>query len=509
MDHLLSVKSALDFIENRVSEDIRQEHVAQVMGYSLSHSRDVFARVTGRTISRYVAGRKLSYGAHELANTRRQVSDIAMDYGFASHDSFTRAFRLVFGESPTRFRENRRLVGSTMITQGMYGPAVQSMKRKVTGMNEVDTQDLDQSVLYGVARISYFGKDYECTPFPSALKACLNFVGQPTSYHHLMAVTGAAFRLVWNTEYWDGGNVDIMLMRTDTIEPLRRALDSVGRDYTLLFKPEHAPCSNGARGENEHVVTGHKPAFVELIKDEIEAGRPMIGFGIIGPPEACIIAGYRNGGEILLGWNFFQDMPEYSAGIEKEPCGYFVRDGWYEHPDTLGVVALGEKRGEPKVEGLLVDTLTYALDVMETPRAADERASGFAAYDAWANDLLNESEFPEGAPIPMLMERLMCQMDGMTMIGERWQAFRFLQEQAALLPEAKAELEEAARLFREENGVAMQMGEVLGGVGMSEKQALALGRREVREGLVKLIRKARDLDMKAAEHMRLALRQLK
>ncbi|MEA4883169.1 MAG: AraC family transcriptional regulator [Clostridia bacterium] len=507
MDHWLTIKSALDFIENRVAEDIQQGQVARVLGFSLSHSRAVFAKATGETISRYITGRRLSHAAFELMNTGKLVSDIAMDYGFASHDSFTRAFRRAFGEPPARFRQQRRPVSSTMITQGIYGPAVQSMQEKVILMDRAHTHELDSSVLYGVPQVSYFSTENECTPFPSVLKACLGFMGQPTTYHHLMAITGAAFRLLWNSEYWDGGNVDILGIRLDATEPLRRAMDSVGRDYTLLCKTEHTALPRGGRGDSGQVRTGDKPAFVELIKREIDAGRPVIGFGIIGPPEACIITGYRNGGETLLGWNFFQEMPEFAAGIEREPCGYFVREGWYEHPDTIAILALGEQKDEPLDKDLLVDTLTYALEIMETPKA-HERTAGFAAYGAWAHDLLRESEFPKGAPLPMLMERLMCQADGVTMIGERWQAFRFMEEQAVLSPTAKIELEEAAQLFRQESRLALQMGEAIGGIRMGEKQALTLAKREIREALVHLIQQARELDMRAAEHMKRALQLL-
>jgi len=507
-DYSMAIKSALDFIENRVAEDMQPEQVAKVIGFSLSHSRAVFSRVTGKTISRYIIGRKLSHAAFELVSTGRPVSDIAMDYGFASHDSFTRAFRRAFGEPPSRFRQQERSVGSMLITQGIYGPAVQSMREKVILMDSANIIDPSSSVLYGVPKVSYFSAECECTPFPSSLKACLGFIGQPVAYHHLMAITGAAFRLLWNTEYWDGGNVGILGIRPDVTQPLRRAMDAMGRDCTLLCKPEHPALLAGLEGESKAVKTGDKQAFVDLIRREIDAGRPAIGFGIIGPPEACVITGYRDGGETLLGWNFFQDMPEYASGIEKEPCGYFVRQGWYEHPDTVVILALGERKDGPSDEKtLLIDTLTYALEIMETPRVY-ERAAGYAAYDAWADALLSESEFPAGAPLPLLMERLMCQIDGACMIGDRYQAHRFMQEQAALFPEAEAEMEKASQLFGEEALLALRMGEAIGGMRMGEKQAQALAKRETREEIARLIRQAKELDMQAATHMKQALRLL-
>lgn len=77
-------------------------------------------------------------------------------------------------------------------------------------------------VLYGVPKVQYsFG---ECTPFPSVLKACLSYMGQEIAYHYVMAASGAAFRLRWNTSFWDGGNVDIMNIYENPYEAFERSL---------------------------------------------------------------------------------------------------------------------------------------------------------------------------------------------------------------------------------------------------------------------------------------------
>jgi hypothetical protein len=44
--------------------------------------------------------------------------------------------------------------------------------------------------------------------------------------------------------------------------------------------------------------TGKSPSvqkedFMAFIRNEIDQGNPVIALGIIGPPEACVIAGYR------------------------------------------------------------------------------------------------------------------------------------------------------------------------------------------------------------------------
>lgn len=267
----------------------------------------------------------------------------------------------------------------------------------------------DSTVLYGVPRVSY--TKVECTPFVSSLRTCLGYMGQDEDYARLMARSGAAFRLMGNTTHWDGGNVDILCMREDVTEPLRRALAAAGRSFALVCKAgkeghylaEHA--QDGALA----IKTGGREDFVKLVTREIDAGRPVIGYGIIGPPEACLITGYRETGEALLGWNFFPDMPEWAAGVTTEPCGYFVRRGWFEHAEILAVMAVGQPVATLAGQEALRDCLEFALTVMQTPRVFNH-AGGFTAFAAWAAALLRESEFPKDEPLPMLFERLVCQV---------------------------------------------------------------------------------------------------
>ena len=49
----------------------------------------------------------------------RSVSDIALDCGFNSHDTFIRAFRRITRKSPSEFRDSMAVVRGVMIIPGM------------------------------------------------------------------------------------------------------------------------------------------------------------------------------------------------------------------------------------------------------------------------------------------------------------------------------------------------------------------------------------------------------
>ena len=60
--------------------------------------------VIGETPQRYVTRVRLDRAATALLLSRRTIAAIASDYGYASHEVFTRAFRRQFGMPPVTMR---------------------------------------------------------------------------------------------------------------------------------------------------------------------------------------------------------------------------------------------------------------------------------------------------------------------------------------------------------------------------------------------------------------------
>lgn len=355
------------------------------------------------------------------------------------------------------------------------------------------TKDMEKTagscILYGVPKVEYTYE--ECTPFPSCLKACLNYMGQQADYSGLMAVSGAAFRLRWNMDRWDGGNVDIQYVYEDPLEAFRRSFQAVGRKVRLLER----------KGSN-------KEQFKAFIRDEIDHGRPVIALGIIGPPEACILTGYLDSGETLLGWNFFQGNPEFDRERETHECGYFITHTWWENGCTKLLMAIGEEAGETASTRELLENAVEVLSkeriTICDPGTSEKRvyAGGQAAYDAWAGAIGNDREFPENAVLPILFERTMCQTDAQVMVGEgRSHAACWIQKMGEKHPEINDLCQKAAHQFREAAGCAMEMYKVKGGFEQNEQNIRTLARPEVRKQIAALIKKAKHHDQMACEHI--------
>lgn len=103
------VGKALWYVESHFAGEITLEEIATVGGVSRYHMSRAFAVAMDCSLSRYVRGRRLSEAARVLANGAPDILSVALDWGYGSHEAFTRAFRDQFGLTPDMVRAQRHL----------------------------------------------------------------------------------------------------------------------------------------------------------------------------------------------------------------------------------------------------------------------------------------------------------------------------------------------------------------------------------------------------------------
>lgn len=95
----------LDYIEAHLDEALSVERLSRIANFSKFHFHRQFAEYTGAGVSRYIQLLRLRQASHRLAfNPRDRIVDIALAAGFENPESFSRAFRNTFGQSPSEFR---------------------------------------------------------------------------------------------------------------------------------------------------------------------------------------------------------------------------------------------------------------------------------------------------------------------------------------------------------------------------------------------------------------------
>lgn len=81
--------------------------MARAACFSRRQFHRLMVQVLGETPGTHQRRFRLDRGAWLLLTSRSTVLDIALETGFENHETFTRAFRMRFGVTPSAFRKNR------------------------------------------------------------------------------------------------------------------------------------------------------------------------------------------------------------------------------------------------------------------------------------------------------------------------------------------------------------------------------------------------------------------
>lgn len=99
------IQKSLDKIEGSLPEKISIRELADSACFSRYHFQRLFHAYVGNSVMEYIKQRRLSLAAQELCETNATVLEIALKYGYRSHESFTRAFKSYHGVTPAECRK--------------------------------------------------------------------------------------------------------------------------------------------------------------------------------------------------------------------------------------------------------------------------------------------------------------------------------------------------------------------------------------------------------------------
>jgi RNA polymerase sigma factor (sigma-70 family) len=413
-----------------------------------------------------------------------------------------------FLEVPVSTVKNRLYSARAHLKERMEGMVEEAIKRHAPG--DEFTRRI-RWVLDGITQIPW-ESTWLC--FEGSLHACLRHQGEQASLAFVMGVSGGAFNFLWHAD----SSPEMYNLALLGEEPVRRTMAALGRTYTYipLFRaPGRVVLKDRATMAYDAIMhaRGFRPEdrrhtrerCRSLIVASIDAGRPVVALGVLGPPAGCVITGYDKGGDVLYGRSYFQPSDE----------GYFRSDAWYENCE--GLVILGEKGAPLGRRETLAAALEWALDLARTPRrdtvvstrhhGATWHHSGLAAYEPLANEFLRDERFTDDpAVLSPSIERTMY--DGVWFLLEtRRQAGLFLIEflseghpgEEALQSAAAAYADEADTLRQAESLVPMEASE----------KCLVIADPAIRRELRRIVLQARGHEERAVAHLEAAYRALR
>jgi AraC family transcriptional regulator len=105
VSYITKLNKGIGFIEENLFSDIELSDVSDAAGMSQWHFQRIFTALTGETLKSYIRSRRLSTAMKSLLNSKKRIIEIAIEAGYESQESFTRAFQSQFNVTPGEFRK--------------------------------------------------------------------------------------------------------------------------------------------------------------------------------------------------------------------------------------------------------------------------------------------------------------------------------------------------------------------------------------------------------------------
>jgi len=100
-----AIQKTLNHIEEHLGEEIQIEELAEIAILSLFYYQRLFTRLVKTSVRDYIKLRRLAKSITMLRDKENRIIDIAMECGFGSHVTFSRAFKETYGITPSQYRD--------------------------------------------------------------------------------------------------------------------------------------------------------------------------------------------------------------------------------------------------------------------------------------------------------------------------------------------------------------------------------------------------------------------
>ncbi|MCG8453651.1 MAG: AraC family transcriptional regulator [Spirochaetales bacterium] len=94
------IYQSLNIIEEQLHCALNVQNLAEKIGYSVHYFTHLFKGITGHSPGAYLQKRRITKAWEKLREGKHSVTEVALDMGFQSPESFSRAFRNQLGISP-------------------------------------------------------------------------------------------------------------------------------------------------------------------------------------------------------------------------------------------------------------------------------------------------------------------------------------------------------------------------------------------------------------------------
>ncbi len=101
-----AVQITINYIEDHLDDNLEIMSLAELAHLSPFYYQRLFSRLVKKPVKEYIKLRRLAKSCYYLESTDHKILDIALNCGFGSHETFTRAFKEAYGMTPGDFKAN-------------------------------------------------------------------------------------------------------------------------------------------------------------------------------------------------------------------------------------------------------------------------------------------------------------------------------------------------------------------------------------------------------------------
>ena len=245
----------------------------------------------------------------------------------------------------------------------------------VEDINKALEED-SEKVLTGIPHMGYGNPSAVC--YIGSVMRLMDYLGDPIEADEVFALSGAGLCYPWKA----GLPCDEISVLPDIP---RRTFKALGYESEYFYEPDISKVTRATQ-------TYSKEFYIDKIKNSIDAGRPVLGFGFTTLFFTCLITGYYNGGEGLYLRAYWspKGTPE---GYDKEK--YYHTEEWYEK--CHGIVVIGEKTGERLAGEMAYEHIKESARIFKEVNTVTQGNQtinqGAAAFDDMAAWLLDDGNW--------------------------------------------------------------------------------------------------------------------
>ena len=98
----------LNYVNTNYEKELRLSYLAEKFKLNATYCSELFKRITRKTYSIYLSELRIEHARQLLDNTNMALEQIAYKTGFNDHYYFTKIFKKITGQAPSKYRKRKK-----------------------------------------------------------------------------------------------------------------------------------------------------------------------------------------------------------------------------------------------------------------------------------------------------------------------------------------------------------------------------------------------------------------